>query len=84
MLEKREKILQLFMGGISIGQLVSKARRTSEKQRHVNRPSMLHTADLSHRRVSTSAKTVRSMADKKAHLWDMCSAFFWGGIFADC
>ena len=72
MLEKREKILQLFMGGISIGQLVSKARRTSEKQRHVNRPSMLPLCD------HVAAKTVRSMADKKAHLWDMCSAFFWG------
>ncbi len=47
------------MGGISIGQLVSKARRTSEKQRHVNRPSMLHTADLSHRRVSTSLRPCR-------------------------
>ena len=30
MLEKREKILQLFIGAISVGQRVSKARRTSK------------------------------------------------------
>lgn len=30
MLEKRDKILELFIGGISIGQRVSKARRTSK------------------------------------------------------